>query len=196
MPRERMTADDLDDAVKAAVLVLGTHAGEDWSLPAGGVTWSCTRSVEHIVDVLIGYAIQLSARAQDGFVRLVRRSDDLDTAPALVDAVATTGAVLLAVVRVTPPDVRAYHLFGLGDVEGYAAMAAGETLIHTYDVTTGLGADFSPPPAVCAKIVARHFPSAPTGGDPWQTLLGAVGRVPQAGETVTRWRWHPAPLDD
>jgi hypothetical protein len=93
-------------------------------------------------------------------------------------------------VRTTPPDVRSYHGFGISDAEGFAAMGIVETLVHTYDLAGGLGLEWEPPAGLCARVLARLFPNAPEGTDPWPTLLWATGRWELPGHArVTKWQW-------
>jgi len=126
---------------------------------------------------LIAYAGQLAARAQTEYVPF-DIAVDRDADPAdLLAVIQATGTMLAAVVRTTPAQVRAWHPFGLADPEGFAAMGIVETVVHTYDIATGLGLDWVPPRSLCAKTLARLFPTAPGNGDPWQVLLWATGRL-------------------
>ena len=126
---------------------------------------------------LIAYAGQLAARAQTEYVPF-DIAVDRDADPAdLLAVIQATGTMLAAVVCTTPAQVRAWHPFGLADPEGFAAMGIVETVVHTYDIATGLGLDWVPPRSLCAKTLARLFPTAPGNGDPWQVLLWATGRL-------------------
>ena len=59
---------------------------------------------------------------------------------------------------------------------GFAALGVNETLVHTYDITQGLGISWLPPESLCAAVLARLFPDAPEG-DPVQVLLWSTGRA-------------------
>jgi hypothetical protein len=85
-------------------------------------------------------------------------------------------------VRTTPPQVRAYHVFGTSEAEGFAAMGIVETLLHTHDLAQGLGLAWSPPADLCSRVLARLFPNAPGSTDPWPTLL-CRGDAFSRGET-------------
>ena len=41
---------------------------KDWSLPAGTLEWTCLQTVDHMVDCVFSYSMQLAARAQGGFL--------------------------------------------------------------------------------------------------------------------------------
>lgn len=68
-------------------------------------------------------------------------------------------------------------------------------LVHTHDAARGLALPFAPSAEPARATVDRLFPWAPTGTDPWQTLLWANDRADLPGyERQTGWRWHCAPL--
>jgi hypothetical protein len=73
-------------------------------------------------------------------------------------------------------------------------MGIVETLVHTHDVVAGLEVPWSPPAEVCERALRRLFPDAPTGEDPWRTLLWATGRAELPGRPrLTDWRWDGRP---
>ncbi len=97
-------------------------------------------------------------------------------------------------VRTTPPAVRAHHVHGASDPEGFAAMGIVETLVHTHDLAEGLGLAWTPPAGMCSRVLARLFPDAPLTTDPWPTLLWATGRSELSGHArLTTWRWYGEP---
>ncbi|MFD0428293.1 hypothetical protein ACFQ60_09745 [Streptomyces zhihengii] len=109
----------------------------------------------------------------------------------LVQVVESCGALLVAMVRTTPPDVRGHHVFGASDPEGFAAMGVVETLVHTHDVAEGLGLEWEPPAELCARVLTRLFPDVPAGHGPWPALLWATGRGELPGlPRRTAWRWY------
>ncbi len=112
----------------------------------------------------------------------------------LLRVLEASAALLVAMVRTKPPQVRAHHVFGASDPEGFAAMELVETLVHTQDLAEGLGLDWAPPADVCARVLARLFPDSPRTTDPWPTLLWSTGRgeLPDRPR-LTRWRWYGAP---
>ncbi|MFE2970685.1 hypothetical protein ACFXKC_45170 [Streptomyces sp. NPDC059340] len=116
---------------------------------------------------------------------------DRDAGPVgLLQVLEACGALLVAMVRTTPLRVRAHHASGVSDPEGFAAMGAVETLVHTHDVAEGFGLAWTPPSALCSRVLARLFPEAPASADPWLTLLWATGRAELPGHPrLTTWRW-------
>lgn len=203
-----LTADDLDDAVDLSLATLGAAVHADWDVPAGSLEWTCWETAEHVADDLFGYAAQLGPRRQprDGYVSFsfeTRRPDgpqnavfaDRAAGPSgLLQVVEACGALLVAMVRTTPPQVRAHHPFGASDPIGFAAMGMVETLVHTHDIAEGLGLVWTPPERLCDKALTRLFPDAPTGAGRWETLLWATGRAELPDRPrLTEWRWYGAP---
>lgn len=208
MSRQPVTADDLDLAVQLALEVLRGAPPEAWEEKAGSLEWDCWETVEHLSDDLFAYAAQLGPKAPplDGEVPFVwesRRAGgpanaihaDRTAGPAgLLQVLDASGALLVAMARTASPETRAYHVFGVSDPEGFAAMGIVETVVHTYDLAQGLGLVWTPPADICARVLARLFPEAPSGTDPWPTLLWATGRGDLEGRPrPTTWRWDGTP---
>ncbi|WP_232383536.1 DinB family protein [Actinomadura violacea] len=201
-----ITADDLESAVRLAVTVLEKAPDGAWDGKAGGLEWTCWETVEHLSDDLFAYAAQLGARPKNREVPFLWESRrpggpanvtyaDRDAGPSgLLEVLEACGAMLVALVRTTPPDVRAHHVFGASDPEGFAAMGIVETLVHTHDIAQGLGLTWDPPADLVARTLARLFPDAPRDTAPWPTLLWATGRGDLPGHArVTKWRWTGTP---
>ncbi|MFD3510763.1 maleylpyruvate isomerase N-terminal domain-containing protein [Nocardia sp. NPDC058666] len=202
-----VTADDLALAVRLAVEVLRTASPDSWDAKAGTLEWDCWETVEHLSDDLFSYAAQLSpGMPLDRHVPFVYESRrpggpanaihaDRQAGPdGLLQGLAACAGMLVAMVRTTPPQARAYHGYGISDAEGFAAMGIVETLVHTHDLTQGLGLPWNPPADLCARVLTRLFPTAPTSEQPWPTLLWATGRTELPGHARrTNWRWENTP---
>ncbi|MEW2357764.1 maleylpyruvate isomerase N-terminal domain-containing protein [Spirillospora sp. NPDC029432] len=201
-------ADDLDRAVRLALDTLRPAAPDAWDRKAGSLDWTCWETAEHLADDLFSYAAQLGPRtpAQDGpvpFAWVSRRpggprnaihADRAAGPDGLLQVLEASGAMLSALVRAAPPELRSYHSFGVADPAGFAAMGVVETLVHTHDMAEGLGLGWTPPAGVCAPSLARLFPDVPGDGDPWTALLWATGRAELPGRPRrTGWSWRSAP---
>ena len=83
----------------------------------------------------------------------------------------------------------------MADPNGFAAaMGVAEVLLHTRDVTQGLGVAWTPPDQLCRRVLDRLFPDAPGDTEPWPTLLWATGRSDLPGyPAVTSWGWYAGP---
>ncbi|MEU0377168.1 VOC family protein [Streptomyces cyaneofuscatus] len=206
-----VTADDVTTAVRLAVDTLAGAPADRWDTSAGTLEWTCWETVEHLGDDLFAYAVQLGPRTPPLDREVPYRwTADRQGAPAnsvfadraagpagLLATLEASGALLAAMARTTPPEVRSYHVFGVSDPEGFAAMGVVETLVHTHDLAVGLGLDWAPPAALCDRVLARLFPDAPAGGDRWTVLLWATGRAELPDHPRrTEWRWDGRPLED
>lgn len=203
-----VTADDLDEAVRLAVDLLRKAPASAWEGKAGSLEWDCWETVEHLSDDLFAYAAQMGPRTpplagdvpfhwesrRPGGPANAIHADRSAGSEGLLQVLEASGALLVAMVRTTPPHVRAYHGFGVSDPEGFAAMGIVETLVHTHDLAAGLDLVWSPPADLCARVLARLFPHIPVSPDPWSTLLWATGRADLPDHPrVTSWRWYGTP---
>ncbi|MEC4018615.1 maleylpyruvate isomerase N-terminal domain-containing protein [Streptomyces sp. H27-D2] len=206
-----VTAADVERTVQLAVAALREGLAADWSAPAGGLEWDCWETVEHLADDLFAYAAQLGPKSPplEGEVPFLWAGQrpggpknaifaDRAAGPAgLLQVLEASGALLVAMVGTTSPEVRAHHSYGVSDPEGFAAMGIVETLVHTYDIAEGLGVAWAPPADVCERVLARLFPDAPSDGDRWRTLLWATGRTELPGRArLATWRWNGVPRAD
>jgi len=197
-PPHTLTPDDLIAVAADARAALEPALSADWSAPAGDLTWSRRRTLDHMVDTTLHYAAHVATRAT-GRLPFVRDGDPARSVPELLSGLTTSAAILAEVCRAAPPDARGFHPAGMADASGFLAMGCQEILVHTHDITLGLGLPFTPvDPALTRRVVARIFPWAPPDGDPWDALRWAAGRValrdrPRLGPD---WWWHCAPLSE
>jgi hypothetical protein len=107
----------------------------------------------------------------------------------LLQVFEATGALLAAMVASSAAYPGNQRPFGVADPHGFAAaMGIAEVLVHTHDVTRGLGAGWAPPARPCRRALNRLFPDAPADTEPWPTLLWATGRGELPGHPpVTSW---------
>ncbi|WP_433548821.1 hypothetical protein ACQPZG_30010 [Streptomyces sp. CA-294286] len=203
-----LTPDDVRRSVGLASAVLREAADADWTVRAGALDWDCWETAEHLVDDLFSYAAQLASGRTDTDVPLrytrqspgspsnaVRVEREAGVAGLLV-VLESAGGLLYAVAAAAEPQVRAHHVFGVSDPEGFVAMGVVETLVHTHDLATGLGIGeaWEPPAELCAGVLGRLFPDVPDGLPPWPALLWATGRgdLPGVPRRDT-WRWYGEP---
>nr|WP_202524376.1 maleylpyruvate isomerase N-terminal domain-containing protein [Kitasatospora sp. SID7827] len=174
--------------------VLAPRLGRDWSVPAGPLEWNCRDTLAHLGHDLLGYAGQVTARPGDRYLPF-----DLTVRPEagpaeVLDTALACGELLALALAAAEPGLRAWH-WGPTDPSGFAAMGTAETLLHTHDIATGLALDWTPPPALCAAVLARLFPDAPPG-DPAPVLLWCTGRAALPGRPRrASWTWRAA-LDE
>jgi hypothetical protein len=179
---------EVSDTCEAA---LRATTAENWEGLAGQLDWSVRTTVTHMVDVLGCYALYL-ASGSPVRLRVDVRPHDGATSTQMLDILHAAARLLGLVVGVSPGQVRAWHVFGPSDPPGFAAMACDELLVHTYDAMSGLGRQFAAPEALVWPIINRLFPDAAGGGDPWDLLLWANGRIglPGLPKRGPDWTWQ------
>jgi hypothetical protein len=205
-----VTADDVDEVLAAAVRGLGSRLDRDWRVAAGELDWDCWETVEHVADDLFAYAAQLTAKSppltaylpiefrqrRPGAPDSTILADPKAGTAGLVKILDACGGLLSSVVRTTAPTVRAYHPYGISDAEGFAAMGLVEMLVHLADVASVLEFEWAPAEDLCARVLFRLFPEAPTSTERWATLLWATGRGAMPGHPrLDDWRWHGQPRE-
>jgi hypothetical protein len=181
-----MDGRDVEQAVAEMVRVLTPYESRDWQVPAGSLDWSCWTTAAHVAHDLLAYAGQVAAKPESAYLPfdLVIRAD----APPrdVLQVVVASGRLLSSALAAAGPDARAWH-WGATDPSGFAALGVNEIVVHTYDITQGLGVSWLPPESLCAAVLARLFPDAPDD-DPVQVLLWCTGRVELEGRPrVTSW---------
>lgn len=201
MNRRPLNPEDLLAAAgccrEALTPALRSEHADGWQRPAAELTWSCRRTLDHIPDALAFYALHLATRAPAR--RPFLRDGDPAASPAdLLSVVEGMAAVLAEVATAAPATVRGYHGAGMADPEGFVAMGCEEILIHTNDIARGFGLPFQPPAELTGRLLARLFPWAPTGIEPWDALRWASGRtaLPDRERLGPDWYWHCAPLSE
>jgi len=190
-----VTPDDLIAAADLCRETLAPAVDADWTAPAADIGQTCRKTIDHVVSCQTFYASHLASRAPGPLPRLRKHDPDAPVEQVL-DLVPAGAAVLAAVARGSGPDVRAFHPAGMADPEGFLAMGCDEIIVHTGDIAAGLGVAFAPPDDLCARIVTRLFPWAPSDADPWPTLRWANGRAPlgDRARLDPDWYWQCAPL--
>lgn len=181
-----MDGGDVDQAVDEMLRALAPHTSRDWQRPAGSLRWSCWTTAAHVAHDLLAYAGQVAAQPESAYLPgdLVIHADA--SPREVLQVVLASGRLLSGTLATAGPHTRAWH-WGPTDPGGFAALGVNEVLVHTYDITQGLGTAWLPPGPLCAAVLARLFPDAPDG-DPTEVLLWATGRAELEGRPpVTSW---------
>jgi hypothetical protein len=70
-------------------------------------------------------------------------------------------------------------------------MGAVEALVHTHDLSLGLGVPWTAPEWLAARVLQHLFSPTTWPHGSWHALLVATGRIPDDdGRMSTSWRWH------
>jgi hypothetical protein len=185
--------DDLVAVAHQCVDELRSLVDRDWSAPAGELDWTCCDTLEHLC--LLAYGPVLAIRAVE-FRPLALTTTANAPVEQLLRTAEANALMLAAIARGTPPDVRAFHPVGMADASGFVAMGMDEFAVHTYDIATGLDAEFALDEAATRIVLDRLFPWWPRDAEPWRALLWANGRIalPDRARQGPEWSWHCAPI--
>lgn len=188
---ERFTVDDLHELSNLVATAWSSAAERDWSVQAGTVEWSCTRTADHAVDCVYAPAFFLASRRSDSYpdVGLDLTIGDDATPLLLVQSLEIATRILAAVVKDAEPDIRAV-IFRRPSVltappQDFLPRGAIELVLHAHDVCTGLQVPFEPPAGLCHRL-REHTRAWPMwtiawsglgcSDDPWGDLLAGSGR--------------------
>ncbi|MFG3341169.1 hypothetical protein [Glycomyces sp. NPDC048151] len=210
MSRTLVTGADVQRAVAITAEALRPAPAAAWDAQAGPMDCSCWDALEHLNNGVFSYAVKLAPPVpydqgrptiiwhRPGDRERPLMTDRADGPEAAIEVLLIAGGLAAAVVDSRPATARAWHIWGMADPEGFAAMGVVETLAHAFDLTQGLGLEFAAPADLVAPALARLFPEAPVDTDPWPTLLWATGRGDLDGfeRRGPDWTWHAAPLDE
>jgi hypothetical protein len=198
-----MEPDDVRHAAQwfAAELHARPEDEYDYDRPARGLEWSCWYTVEHVLDDLLAYSLQVAGRVADDYLPVVGSGGGPDVVRVARDAgVAGLAAsleamaeLLAAQVQVHPRTTRAWHPDGVTDPGGFAAMGVCEIVVHAWDVLSALDEEVADlPEDLCAGVLDRLFPGTPDVGTFQDRLLWQTGREELAGHgRLSTWRWDP-----
>ena len=188
---ERFSVADLYELADLVGRAWMSAAERDWSVTAGAVEWSCTKTADHAVDCVYAPAFFLASRKLDAYPEV---GLDLTLGPAatpqrLVESLGTATRLLGAVVNDAGPEVRAV-IFRRPEMitaaaPDFAPRGAMELILHAHDVCSGLGVPFEPPAGLCRRLRehTRAWPMWTVAwngldctDDPWRDLLAGSGR--------------------
>jgi hypothetical protein len=164
-------------------------SGLDWSVPAGTLDWSCTKTADHAVDTVLAPAFFLASRKLDGYPPGKPFTLGANPNPGeLIEGLHTATRILAAVVTVAEPDARAVIWYRpepeVRPRDDFVPRAGLELILHGHDVCAGLAVPYEPPTDLCDRLRehTRDWPmwerwsELPRTDDPWGDLLAASGR--------------------
>lgn len=135
-----MSPEQFNQTVGESVGALRLVAGDDWSKHALALEWTCRSTVDHIIDCVFSYAMQLAARAAGGFLPFNELHATTEASNReLLDGLAAVARILHDL-SVCAPDgtVASDGVVSMGPAD-WCARGAFEIALHTYDVMAGLG---------------------------------------------------------
>jgi uncharacterized protein (TIGR03083 family) len=175
-------------AAAVAVAALRPGADADWSVTAGCLEWSVDRTIAHMTGTPGKYAFYLSSRsARYVAVRVWPEADA--TRQERLEAIEGCAAALAGVAATAPDSAFGFHVSGMRSAPQFLAMACYELLVHTYDVTCGLGLRYEPPEDLCRLVIEHCYPGQEQQRPVWPFLVWLSGRRHPA---ATGWGQPPA----
>lgn len=182
---EPFTVDDFESVSSLALEAWTVGMHEDWSVPAGELTWSCHQTADHVIDCVFSYAFMFASRRERSYPPFGELHALPEARPRhLIEGLRAVTTMLSAVIRTAPPDARAvirrWPQVEIGGPDDFAARGGHELILHAYDVCQGLGVAFDPPRDACRRLfaVTRDWPVGtlePTD-DAWFDLVERSGR--------------------
>jgi hypothetical protein len=177
-------------AAAAVVAALQPGIDADWSLKAGDLDWSVDRTISHMTGAPAKYALYLSSRSTR-YVAVSAGWPEADaTRQERLEAVEACAAALAGVTATAPPGAVGFHVTGMRNAEQFLAAACYELLVHTYDVTCGLGLPYEPPEELCRLVIEHFHPGQDEQRPLWPLLVWLSGRPHPA---ATGWGQPPKP---
>lgn len=178
-----MDVDEYAQVLEGVQRELSGVVERDWSLRAGALEWTCWQTVDHMVDCLFSYAMQVAGRVQTGFLPFEELHADSQAANGdLLAGLGAVGQIFHDVVSRAEPGTTASDGLIPLDVGDWCARAAYELALHAYDVATGLGVAWALPSGLCCAITASPAlwmfdrVVAEREPDPWRRLVIGSGR--------------------
>jgi uncharacterized protein (TIGR03083 family) len=181
--------DSVEAAAAVVVAALRPGIDADWSVRAGDLEWTVDRTIAHMTGAPAKYAFYLSSRSTR-FVA-VRVWPEADaTRQERLEAIEACAAALAGVAATAPKDVFGFHVSGMRNAAQFLAMGCEELLVHTYDVTCGLGLPYEPPEDLCRLVIEYMYPGQQEQRPVWPFLVWLSGRRHPA---ATGWGEPPQP---
>jgi hypothetical protein len=180
--------DSVEAAAAVVVAALRPGVDADWSVRAGDLEWNVDETIAHMAGAPGKYAFYLSSRSTRYIAVRVWPEADA-TRQERLEAIEGCAAALAGVAATAPKDAFGFHVSGMRNAQQFLAMACEELLVHTYDVTCGLGLPYEPPEELCRLVIEHCYPGQAIGNRPvWPFLVWLSGRSHAA---ATGWGKAP-----
>jgi len=149
-----VTDGELVGTLDAAFSALEQVVDQDWALLAGSLEWTCWQTIDHTIDCVHSFALQIGAEADSGFLPFAPMRAEKTASPAdLLKGLRGVSALLVAIARESPQDRTTSDGIVSLNIADWRARTAYEVALHTYDVVTGLNRSFSLSDELAASII-------------------------------------------
>ncbi|HVA26379.1 MAG TPA: hypothetical protein VMW62_18545 [Chloroflexota bacterium] len=169
----------------------------DWSVKAGRLGWDCRQTLDHMVGAPLFHGTNLAMRSTRRLPN-PRAGNPNASIGELLDTLEYTATLLARLACEAAPEARGFTNGGMADAQGFLATSSNEILLHTHDITEGLGLRFQPPAELAELVLHRLYPWAPRDVEPWAAMLwvSCRGSLPGRPDMAANWVGHAAPLSE
>ena len=178
-----MTDGELVETLNASFSALEQVVNQDWAQPAGSLEWTCWQTIDHTIDCVHSFALQIGAEADSGFLPFAPMHAEATASPVdLLKGLRGVSALLVAVIREPPQDRTASDGIVNLNLTDWRSRTAYEVALHTYDVVVGLGDSFSLSDELAASIIDSEAlwmfdrSQLPSASGSWMRLVEGSGR--------------------
>jgi hypothetical protein len=149
-----VTDDELVESLNAAFSALEKVVERDWARLADSLEWTCWQTIDHTIDCVHSFALQIGAQADSGFLPFAPMHAEATATPSdLIEGLRGVSALLVAIARDSPQDQTASDGIVSLTIADWRARTAYEVALHTYDVVLGFGGSFSLSDELAASII-------------------------------------------
>ena len=186
-----VTDDELSCVVEVAISALEQMMDRDWTLAAGSLEWTCWQTIDHTIDCVHSFALQIGAEAQAGFLPFIPMHAEVTATPSdLIQGLRGVSALLIAITRESPQDRTASDGFVSLNIADWRARTAYEVALHTYDVVTGLSGSFSVSDELASSIIGSEMLWMLDRSQMLSATVGWEGLVRCSGRQTSDSRVH------
>jgi uncharacterized protein (TIGR03083 family) len=178
-----VTDGELVETLDASFSALEQVADQDWSEPAGSLEWTCWQTIDHTIDCVHSFALQIGAEADSGFLPFAPMHAEATASPVdLLKGLRGVSALFVAVARDSPQDRTATDGIMTLSLADWRSRTAYEVVLHTYDILIGLGGSFSLSDELAASIIESEAlwmfdrTQLPGASGSWMGLVEGSGR--------------------
>jgi hypothetical protein len=129
------TDGELPQTLNASFSALEEVADQDGAQPAGSLQWTCWQTIDHTIDCVHSFALQIGAEAESDFLPFTPMHAEATASPVdLSKGLRGVSALLVAVARESPQDRTPTDGIVTLSLCDWRSRTAYEVALHAYDV--------------------------------------------------------------
>lgn len=179
-----VSPDQFERLLQSAVDNLAEIPEHHWPAQTADLEWTRRETIDHTIDCIFSYAMQVAARAEAGFLPFSELHALPEASPTdLLTGLRAVGTMFIGSVRLAPPDLQSSDGIVRLDLSDWCARAGYELAVHTFDAVNGTGINWAPSPDIALSITESpglwmfDRKRAEGAKDPWTFLLLGSGRI-------------------